>query len=589
MSFYFKKLTFTGVAVEPSFIEFKPGINIVYAPSDTGKSYILNYIDYIFGSKTIDSENTTGYDTVIAEVVYDSKPVIFKRTIGQDRINVNTSVDGIKCGDLTLRETGDVFLQMIGIKDSHKIICNSNFEKQQLTWRTIQQILLIDEGRVIQKPSILLPTQNTAQTASLSALLFLITGQDFKETEPKEDEKIRRAKKEALRNYIAEKLNNLKEANKFYFENIENESSDDVLKKIDETVAEISNIEHLLAASVAEDKKLNDLIQNLNRKLTQNEVLQNRYKILKSQYNADISRLSFIVDGELATDHLTKTHKCPFCDSVLLATPNTDYAVAASNELEKIKKNLTGLAEAQSTLKEEHFHIRQKLESVSKQQANTSRNINSVFVPKIKKLKKELAYYRHSIEIEQQWKHYNNSLEALRNDLAKTYQETEDTLQFRVKEHFTKEMIQTIERILKELLESSKYRYAMGARFDIGSVDITIDAKPKSAFGKGYRAFFNTIVALTMREYLNRHGTYKPSFLAVDSPILSLQERDDEPLESSLRTNLFKSILKNPEYGQVIIIENNLPLGVEYSSANLIRFTKDEKTGRYGLYNNIQS
>jgi hypothetical protein len=212
-----------------------------------------------------------------------------------------------------------------------------------------------------------------------------------------------------------------------------------------------------------------------------------------------------------------------------------------------------------------------------------------VFVPKIKQLKKELNFYRQSIEIEQKIRHYNETLEVLRNDLAQISHENEDNLQFKVKEHFTAEIIQNINQILTKLLQSSKFRDFKGARFDTGSFDITIDGKPKSAFGKGYRAYFNTILALTIREYLGTFASYTPAFLSIDSPILSLQEKDDEPVDSSLRTNLFKTIVENPEHGQVIIIENEIPDGVDYSSANVIHFTKDEQNGRYGLYKGVRS
>ena len=43
----------------------------------------------------------------------------------------------------------------------------------------------------------------------------------------------------------------------------------------------------------------------------------------------------------------------------------------------------------------------------------------------------------------------------------------------------------------------------------------------KLTFGKGYRAFLNTIVALTFMEYLSQHGTLSPGLLVIDSPILS--------------------------------------------------------------------
>lgn len=62
--FYIKKLTVTGQGKEPSIITFGKGLNIVCGPSDTGKSYIIECIDYIFGGSTIPIDPKEGYDCV---------------------------------------------------------------------------------------------------------------------------------------------------------------------------------------------------------------------------------------------------------------------------------------------------------------------------------------------------------------------------------------------------------------------------------------------------------------------------------------------------------------------------------------------
>jgi len=116
---------------------------------------------------------------------------------------------------------------------------------------------------------------------------------------------------------------------------------------------------------------------------------------------------------------------------------------------------------------------------------------------------------------------------------------------------------------------------------------VSINGKSKDAFGKGYRAFLNTVLALTLMKYLVERGKYAPGILIVDSPILSLKERGDEKTPDTMKAALFQYLLDNQDFSQVIIIENNIP-ELDYSKANVISFTKDTTYGRYGFLNGVR-
>ncbi len=88
-------------------------------------------------------------------------------------------------------------------------------------------------------------------------------------------------------------------------------------------------------------------------------------------------------------------------------------------------------------------------------------------------------------------------------------------------------------------------------------------------------------------KYLSDKGKYAPGILIIDSPILSLKEREDGIATDTMKEALFQYLLNNMNDGQVIIIENDIP-DLDYSSANVIRFTKDQSTGRYGFLEDYQ-
>jgi hypothetical protein len=76
-----------------------------------------------------------------------------------------------------------VWLKLLGIDGEPMIAKNSDFERKHLTWRTIQQMLLIPEDDIARSASIVVPEQHTEKTLFLSALLYLVTGRDFAEND----------------------------------------------------------------------------------------------------------------------------------------------------------------------------------------------------------------------------------------------------------------------------------------------------------------------------------------------------------------------------------------------------------------------
>lgn len=113
-------------------------------------------------------------------------------------------------------------------------------------------------------------------------------------------------------------------------------------------------------------------------------------------------------------------------------------------------------------------------------------------------------------------------------------------------------------------------------------MDIILNGKKKGANGKGYNAYLNSAVALVLSRYMHEHACYSPNLLVLDSPILSLKEVDTKKPSQSMRNGLFENIVSLQDGIQAIIVENELP-EIDYSNVNLIHFTKDKSTGRYGF------
>lgn len=98
-----------------------------------------------------------------------------------------------------------------------------------------------------------------------------------------------------------------------------------------------------------------------------------------------------------------------------------------------------------------------------------------------------------------------------------------------------------------------------------------INGKKKSSNGKGYNAYFNSVVAIVLSIYMNGNAKYSPIFLVMDSPILSLKEEETKKPSESMRNALFENIVDNQKGIQTIVVKYEIP-AIDYKNTNIIHF-----------------
>lgn len=588
--FHIEKLIVTGIGKEPSILEFKAGLNIVCGPSDTGKSYVLECIDYLFGSDKTRLDKNTGYDWVKLIIATETGRITLERQLDAKKIRVNSTDRYIDSGTYSIsgknNNISDLWLQLIGITKDHHIIKNSRFERQRLTWRTFSHMLLIKETNVFQEPSIIMPKQNTASTAALSALYFLITGKDFAEAETKEDKKIKEARKHAVAAYINNRLADFS-VRKAELVIKPHQDAINLQERVEAVLDDIVKIESAIAESIKHNKQLLKEIFETNAQLSECNTLHNRYQSLRSQYAADIHRLTFIVDGELSREGLVTTSKCPFCEGDIPIQDEGGYIEASHAELHRIQLQLSDLFEAERDLANERTETEKNLAALSTKKSAVEALLNDELKPKVAVLKKTLAEYRQAIEIQNEETVIHEYETTMKTELYEMLKVEDSEAEFKIKSYFDRDIIGSLDAYLNKILKQCRYEGFSSAYFSPNSFDVFVNGKSKDAFGKGYRAFLNTVLAVALMDYLSKQSKYTPGLLIVDSPILSLKERGDEKASDTMKAGLFQYLLDNQNAGQIIIIENNIPK-LDYSKANVISFTKDIAQGRYGFLYDVR-
>lgn len=590
-NFYIKQIILSGRHAQEAIIELDKGLNIVYGPSNTGKSYIAECINFMFGSsaKSLRIDKDTGYDCVHMLVSTTKGDIHLKRYFGENSIYVTSRHPEISSGKYNAskgkKNINSIWLYLMGIEYPYEIIKNENYVRQPLTVRTFLHIFLLEEDNIIQNNSILFHRSGYSKTAILSSLLFLMTGNDLSHYDTLEDKKIKEAKRDAVIEYINSHLSRLA-IDKNEVHSIESPDIYTIHRKITGIMDEIENSEEALTIAIERSRQLAKEIYKVNDQLAEAHMLHNRYQILADQYESDINRLAFIVEGEFHKKDFSELSNCPICDGPFDKTDVESYAASAKAELEKILYQYNDLKDAERDILNEKEQLDTFHRDLQKERERIEWKINSNLSPKVEKLRDSLNTYRKSIRVDVESSMLHRFEHTMITDLKELDTDDEIEKKYRPKEHFNSEVIDIIDSKLSRILDICNFDNYSSSYFSMESFDVVVNGKQKAKYGKGYRAFLNTVVALTFMEYFEECGAFSPGMLIIDSPILSLKEKGSEQASDSMKKSLFRYFLNNQDNGQMIIIENEIP-DLDYSNANLIHFTKDTEIGRYGLLHGV--
>ena len=589
MSFYIEKIIVTGSGKTDSIIELSNGVNIIYGPSNTGKTYIVKCIDYMFGSEREPIDISTGYQYIKIIVRTQCGTITMSRKIGENKIEVSSNDNNVPSGKYATkasrtnydRTINSVWLSLIGINDLHLVISNENYKKQILSWRTFSHMFMLTETKIISEYSAILSGRDTSDTAVIASLIFLLSGQDFAETETKDTKEIKEAKKNAVKAYINKELFRLSERNQELLAQLKENPNIDIAVEIEKIMAEISTNEKRINSSIEENQKILAQLYEKNENLSECNVLLNRYDELTTQYDADLKRLNFIVDGEANLNASFSTH-CPFCDGEVVVKKNQNYIDAAKSDYKKIKLQAKDLESASKELRSEKLSLEQEIGTLMAKKKSIEELIEKELKPQVFNLKEKLSAYKDAIECQKEIDILKKLSEQKTADMIENDTDEESELKFKVKEHLDYSFINELSNGIKSFLENCNYDNLLSVIFDKADMDIVINGKKKSSNGKGYNAYFNSVVAIVLSRYMESKAKYSPDFLVLDSPILSLKEKETKKPSETMRNTLFENIVDNQKGIQTIVIENEIP-EINYKDANIIHFTKEKNNGRYGF------
>jgi uncharacterized coiled-coil DUF342 family protein len=609
--FFIRSLVASGDDVGTSEVAFQRGVNIIQGPSNSGKSVIVKCIEFMFGESAVPKiVLASGYDTLTMTLEDDNGGTLeisrkmrieesevngekIRQIKGDSSMDVVSHIEGIQSRRYSNDHTAkyaynDLLLKLLGIDERFRIIGAKNRTGKWLTVKSFVHQFLLAKRRVVMEETFLINPGSgfSNETYNLNALTYLMEG---KFEPPTEDDTPaqKEIKKRAVIDYIKSVRTVMEERQRELQDELANLGDENVEDRIDSILNEIPEIETRISGTNNEAREIAKSMMELSENLEESLLVKKRHERLKSLYEADIKRLKFILDGE---DHLPSNNPetCPFCNAELKKEVKTsEYYEATKAELDKTRERLYALVDSESDVDEDISSIEKELSEFSESYDALTRKINESYAPKLNKLKAVLKSCERVVQLRQEIASRSEILGDIDNDLKDTTDIETSVDEFDAKSYMNPELFNHLSKTVAEAIKACNYPAFKSARLSKHTMDVVINGKPKDMDGEGYLAFLNSVYAFTLMEFMSANAAYPLNFLLLESPTLSLQGDDENAKEESIpremKESLFKYFIKECGESQLIILENNVPENIDYSSTHYIKFVESWEEGRHGF------
>ena len=588
-SFRIKQLRVSGTGKIDGLIEFNDGLNIIRGRSNTGKTWILKCIYFLFSSDQRPFSPLTGYDTI--EGVFITKrygEVIISRKLNETVAMVICNHEDVQNGRYYTNYQGDgplylndLWIRILGLNETIEVPKSARYARERISWTNIASVFFADEDEIDKSESLVIKS-SLYETPLIASLFFLLTG-DYKEGVPEIlKPEVATAKKKAVVDYIEEQVVALTEKKVGYIQQLEELDSVDVEQQMRELTESIENLKKELSDLVEENAAVIRQISNYQQADANCRVLIDRYESLASQYKADLQRMDFIAKGEKAVKGLPDNNVCPFCGGPV-EHRDESYIEAIQAEIRRIASELAVIVATEDGVKTEQKDLSKSIAELKQRQDTLSSLMENKTIS-IKNQKVDLERFRDYTRLQSGIDFVNDQLVVLGQKKVSELKKKKNPPQYHAKKEFEEyvgtEFNDLLNKILKECNYSAGY-----ASWDFSTFDILMDGVPKSEDqGKGYRSLLNSVIALMLYEYFNTDQVFiKPGILMIDTPLLGFDENED----SSLKKGLYEYFIKHTGDGQVIIVDNlNVMPDMDFEAAGVkvTTYYKDEKDGHeYGF------
>lgn len=610
-----RHLCFTGPVKEDALVQLEPGLNLIYGASNTGKSSIVDAIDFMMGRENRGLKELPehdGYDLLILGIEFadDTQITLFRGISGGDfecyeglHLSKPESVEPeiLKATKPTkkIRSVSGVLLEKICLANK-KLKKNASNETEKLSIRTLLPLFLITETEIQKEGSPFISGQFTKKTVEKSRLRLLLTGVDDsslitnKELEKKELS--RTVRLEVLDERIAEQekiieggsdAGNSLEDLLFQKERLEKALSDEKASVVqtESVYLDVAN-----ARNTAREKILasNERVSEITEMLA-------RFSLLYQHYQVDILRLNSIAEaGSLLA--AMPDDDCPLCGAKQEAQ-NLDHdcdgnisevVEAASIEVKKILRLRDDLKITVNQLESESSNLALNTPTLQNELQDLNQRLQ-ILSPDVSKARVGYTeYLEEKTEVEKSIGLLKTlaELEARRHVLTEN-QNVPEKPDVAKDANLSTSAMDELSTKIRSILSLWSVPNTDRVHYDNEHEDFVFNGKNRISNGKGHRSITHAAVSLGLSKYLEEKELPSLGFIILDSPLLAYEEPDDAEDDLSateVNKKFFNSLLQWSSI-QTIIFENkkSVPKELETHDQTLL-FTKSQNDGRYGFF-----
>ena len=599
--FLLHELRVTGPTVPDAIVNFSAGLNIISGASNTGKSYIFQCLDYMFGGskppKRIDESlhyaychltvsDPTGKVFTLKSDLRAGAVELYEEDYSATLNSSPVSVLGRVHEADSENSVSQFFLGLCNLQHK-KLKKNEKGQKRNLTFRDLARLSLVDEEEILTSDSPILGNNGYDKTGQISAFKLLLTGIDDSELiEKLGDKEIanRRGKLEMLNSLISDLRTEITQAGVEVDQNQLTRISGgeqeirQQLRQADQVNRELAH-----ARTAIEDARH----ANVNQHAEFSNVLE-RSQILAYQYESDASRLASTIEAcALFAAEKNQEQDCPLCHTQLQQPPSqTDLdaiLAACQQELVKIHLLQNELAASQGALLNEmdartaaildaDVQIREINDQIETRFNNiVSDNLNRLLA---------LQTTREAIQLQQSRSARMVALEASKKEIEGSITSRSG----KVAKEALSSIIEPVNRQMVAVLQQCQYPDITTVSFNEEKLDFIISGRDRELTGKGYRAitYATFVVGLQLHILPRPYGICTP---VLDSPLVTYRkpETEGQEIPVDLAMNFYR-YLATSILPQIIILENEEPPADIADSINHIVFTGSNSNGRYGFF-----
>lgn len=605
--FRIRQLILTGENIEEKSLSFELGLNLLTGPSNTGKTYVIQCIDFVLGRSKPPKKikQSKGYEEVFLEIEeYATRKVsVISRSLISSKSffyenKFYKDIEGVIPKPLDEkkenRNISSLLLEISGFKEPIKIKKNKDFVKVNFTFRIFSPFILVKEEDMILERSPIYTGSYTDRTLCFNSFKFILSGKDDSSIMQMEKKDIWTAKKNAN----IDLLNKLLEEERIKLNALLEKKQEQPLNSIDEDSVEkirsIQNDIYTLNNNISESEKVRHKIK---ADLTYNKNLQHKFELLKQQYLSDIERLDFINEGSFLLEQLSVT-KCPHCGEIIDGFEKhihkdidiKEVSYACDFEINKIKNNIFELEKSYRTVNYIIEGLQEDIVKINDRISSLKSKLKDVLQPKLINLQKQwdnkLEYELVRSEIES----LKSNIENLKSMMSNTHlskhhtneNNDKNTIEMINKSAFTTMLSKNLKKCLFNSDKTLQVEFLMNNDREL---DFLINGEGRETFGKGYRSIITSIFHLTVLMYCKEKKLPHSNLVILDSPVNAFKDiASNEKLPESAQNRFFEFVFGEFKHEQVIIIENDSVIEELLNEIHLQEFTGDISIGRYGFY-----